>query len=267
MAVTISGTTGIQGNLQGNVTGAVTGNASTATLATNATTAVVASSASNIVPASNLGLATCKAWVNFNGTEPLSTITTRGAGESITVTAGSNIGVWNVSSGVASGVVGGNYFITSIGGVVNATLGGVVVATGGFQIIGVNNGTQYSIRLRNGAATVNETITGNNNPNLGFQVLITGIRSSYNVSSVVRTPGGSAGGDYTINFTTPMADANYLIVCNASDITNGTLNAGAAVVAPDVTGQTITSSRFHVLDNNSDTRIDTRLISFVVFGN
>jgi hypothetical protein len=34
MPVTISGTTGVQGNVTGNVTGAVTGNASTATLAT-----------------------------------------------------------------------------------------------------------------------------------------------------------------------------------------------------------------------------------------
>lgn len=42
------------------------------------------------------------------------------------------------------------------------------------------------------------------------------IRSSYNVSSVVK----NGGGDYTINFTNNMLDANYVITATASDNTD-----------------------------------------------
>jgi hypothetical protein len=49
------------------------------------------------------------------------------------------------------------------------------------------------------------------------------IRSSLNVSSVVR----NAVGDYTINFTTPISDSNYLIIGSGS---YGTQQGGAAFI-------------------------------------
>ena len=106
----------------------------------------------------------------------------------------------------------------SIGGVANATLGGVVVATGGFQITGRNSGTLYAIRLLNGAATSNQTITGNGTAS-GFQVIILGIRSSYNVSSITKL----GVGDYQISFQTAMADANYTVAA----LNSGAFSPGA----------------------------------------
>lgn len=43
------------------------------------------------------------------------------------------------------------------------------------------------------------------------------IRASYNVSSI--TDNGT--GDYTVNFTTAMADANYCVCASGDSITNG----------------------------------------------
>ncbi|MDQ1344329.1 MAG: hypothetical protein QG650_1050, partial [Patescibacteria group bacterium] len=42
------------------------------------------------------------------------------------------------------------------------------------------------------------------------------IRASHNVASVVR----NNAGDYTVNFTTAMPDANYAVVANSGDATN-----------------------------------------------
>jgi hypothetical protein len=44
------------------------------------------------------------------------------------------------------------------------------------------------------------------------------IRASYNVSSI--TDNGT--GDYTVNFTTALADVNYSLIANSSNGTNGT---------------------------------------------
>ena len=52
------------------------------------------------------------------------------------------------------------------------------------------------------------------------------IRASYNVSSI--TDNGT--GDYTVNFTTALADANYSVVANHS-----ALSLGVACVGPGVT--------------------------------
>jgi hypothetical protein len=61
------------------------------------------------------------------------------------------------------------------------------------------------------------------------------IRSSFNVSSVVR----NATGDYTISFTTVMPNANYAAIGNATNIgnvpgtgnTNGTVSTFSATTA------------------------------------
>lgn len=150
----------------------------------------------------------CRAWVNFNGLAILGTVNAP-VGESITVTAGSDLGVFNVGTTFAP-YSGLRYLITSIGGSAGATLGGVEVATTGIQILSANSGTQYRIRLLAGPALSNQTITGNNTSS-GFVYNGTGIRESGNVSSVVK----NSVGNYTINFTTPMPTANYTWISNA----------------------------------------------------
>lgn len=220
MPVTISGTTGIQTPgvansgtstatlFSGPLTGNVTGNASTATLATSASTAVVATSA---VPSSNLGLATCKAWVNFNGRiiNPNYVVPTA---LTMSTVAGSNIGNFSQTGGVIdTDHVGCIHRIIQIGGVSNALFGGVDVSTLGIQILTVvsTGGSNFTgtFRLLSGPAISSQTITGTGSSSSGFSFNITGIRSAYNVSSVTR----NGTGDYTINFTTPMADAFYSV--------------------------------------------------------
>jgi hypothetical protein len=265
----------------GPVTGAVTGNASTATrLATartislsgdvtgtasfdgSANATIAATVPNNSVTAAKLGsterLQLCKAFVNFNGADAIGTTTNRVSGETIVVTSGSSAGVWNISS-TTSTVVGQIYTIPSIGGVANATLGGVVVATGGFQITGINSGTQYAIRLLNGAATSNQTITGNGTAS-GFQVIILGIRSSYNVSSITKL----GAGDYQISFQTLMADAGYTVVAQ-----KGASNSvDAAFANINTNGQTTTGVRVSTgYGTGALTLSDYPQTSVLVFGN
>lgn len=227
MPVTISGTTGIQtpgvansgtstaALFSGPLAGNVTGNASTATLATSASTAVVANSASNIVPASNLGLATCKAWVNFNGAEGNINNVLSNSG-AITVTSGSTDGTWAVV-GSSSIYIGQVYYIRSINGVANALLGGRNVSNNGLSTFNPNVGfriisqttNSYGIRLLEGPALTNDSASVHT-------VFVTGIRSAYNVSSVTR----NGTGIYTVNFATAMADPYYCVMSKGNDDLN-----------------------------------------------
>lgn len=63
----------------------------------------------------------------------------------------------------------------------------------------------------------NGTLAGTNAPIAG-----------HNVSSVTRT----AAGAYTINFTTPMEDANYGVVLSCTLAANATGNAPSSVASP-----------------------------------
>ena len=166
--------------------------------------------ANNAVTAAKLGTneqkQIAKAWVNFNGLEVFSSTNAINA-STIVATSGSSTGTWNTAAAAFStGQVGVIYYITSIGGVAGATLGGLNVATVGFQVTGFVSSTQLTIRFLAGAATSSQTITGTGTSS-GFVLVGTGIRSSYNVSSVTK----NGTGNYTVNFATAMADANYSV--------------------------------------------------------
>lgn len=83
------------------------------------------------------------------------------------------------------------------------------------------------------------------------------IRSSFNVSSVVR----NSTGNYTVNFTTSMPNSNYLLAgsCNYGNNTNG---ASGAVVSP----YTKTTSSIIVLTNSANAPQDNYEIDFIFFG-
>ena len=87
------------------------------------------------------------------------------------------------------------------------------------------------------------------------------IRSSYNVSSVTK----NGTGDYTVNFTTPMADANYSMsgMCN---------NAFGMVVglAPGGSYTTVTlktTSQVRIVTRNWENLYDISDVSVQVSGN
>ena len=93
------------------------------------------------------------------------------------------------------------------------------------------------------------------------------IRSQYNVSSVTK----NGTGDYTVNFATPMADANYSVTANAagssssaginSSITLFETSAGVTV-AP-----TSSSFRFYIRAGNPPVISDSEYLCAIVFGN
>ena len=89
-------------------------------------------------------------------------------------------------------------------------------------------------------------------------------RANYNISSVTK----NGTGDYTLNFTNILSDANYSYVVsvgrNASGYTIPTLNMNGAntSVAP-----TTLSARFSTLLHTGASFQDSAYINVVVFGN
>jgi hypothetical protein len=84
------------------------------------------------------------------------------------------------------------------------------------------------------------------------------IRSSYNVSSITKV----GAGNYTVNFTTALTDANYSFCVSGkrADSTYGTLFA---------TTNTPTTTSFKVYTFSADfvTFIDYEIVNVQVFGN
>ena len=84
------------------------------------------------------------------------------------------------------------------------------------------------------------------------------IRASYNVSSI--TDNGT--GDYTVNFTTAMVDANYAIGQAAEDPTNS--EGYAFVGLPNAGVRTATQCRFKVTRLNTGT-VDSPTVCIAIF--
>jgi len=91
-------------------------------------------------------------------------------------------------------------------------------------------------------------------------IVTTSIRASYNVSSVTR----NGTGDYTMNFTNAMADANYCVV-GSVNISTSNYNA---VFAPNYTSAPTTSAmRFCTSAGSTTIFYDCGYIYVAIFGN
>jgi hypothetical protein len=84
------------------------------------------------------------------------------------------------------------------------------------------------------------------------------IRSSYNVSSVTK----NATGDYTVNFATAMADANYSVSCSIQSVSASTFT----VVQKAGTNPTVSSCSFLTF-NTGFSASDTPFVFVSIFGN
>ena len=88
------------------------------------------------------------------------------------------------------------------------------------------------------------------------------IRASYNVSSVTR----NGTGDYTVNFATALADANYVPLVTQQRTANGT-----TVTFPNISSTTApTTSAVRVGNDGSGattTSADAAIFCVVIFGN
>jgi len=88
------------------------------------------------------------------------------------------------------------------------------------------------------------------------------IRASANVSSITDNGGQ---GDYTVNFTTAMPDANYSIMGSAST-TSGDVNRGNRFVTLyDGSAPAAGSCRFYTAQSNTAVNRDCIYISLAVF--
>jgi hypothetical protein len=83
-------------------------------------------------------------------------------------------------------------------------------------------------------------------------------RANYNVSSVTK----NGTGDYTVNFATPMADANYVI-----SYTVKTTGVGTWVSAISNESNSQIASSFRVITGNGSTTADSSTLCFTIFGN
>jgi hypothetical protein len=135
----------------------------------------------------------CKAWVNFNaGANTNLTGTYSQSGTTVTVTA------------TAHGLIVGNTVFADI------TSGTGVDGT--YTVATVTDANTFTY-----TAGTSLTTSGN------ITLVRNTIRASYNVSSI--TDNGT--GDYTVNFTTALVDANYATVASA-----GRGTPGSALVSP-----------------------------------
>lgn len=83
------------------------------------------------------------------------------------------------------------------------------------------------------------------------------IRASFNVSSVTR----NGTGDYTVNFTNAMPDANY----SALAVGNYTLSAGGSVIATPKSGTTPTTSAIQIFAEVNGSIADLSYVNVSIF--
>lgn len=82
------------------------------------------------------------------------------------------------------------------------------------------------------------------------------IRASGNVTSI--TDNGT--GDYTVNFTTAMSDANYGFACGSGDVGASRQGVGPVNAAP-----TTTSFRMQTININGTALVDVAYVSATFF--
>jgi hypothetical protein len=142
----------------------------------------------------------------------LNIVTGSGSGaNAITIDASQNVTFANAITTTGNGTIGGALSVTG-----NATITGTLTATGG-----VANSIKAWVNF-NGTGTV-------------------AIRGSFNVTSI--TDNGT--GDYTINFTNAMTDANYSIAGTAS---RNTIGNYASFFSPYSSAPTTTALRIQAVN-------------------
>jgi hypothetical protein len=90
------------------------------------------------------------------------------------------------------------------------------------------------------------------------------IRASYNVSSI--TDNGT--GDYTVNFTNALTDANYSTVISASAIYASATTVGAAQINSSTTTEvapTTTAMTFSMINASNSNFFDVKYLNVAVF--
>jgi len=132
--------------------------------------------------------------------------------------------------------------------------------TGAFTIAAPNSNTDRTLTLPDATGTVQVSgaaISGTTGSWVNFNGTGTvAIRASGNVSSI--TDNGT--GDYTVNFTTAMPDANYAVACMAG----GTSSVGWSRLA-DTPAPTTSAYRIYVANSGGTALLDAAFVNVAVF--
>ena len=92
------------------------------------------------------------------------------------------------------------------------------------------------------------------------------IRSSYNVSSIT----DNATGDYTVNFTTALSDANYCFTAGTTGNSSGNITRTVVVKGTDAGGATTKTTTAVAIQTGGTagaTLVDMAEVYVVIFGN
>lgn len=122
-------------------------------------------------------------------------------GSTLATSQNSNLGTWTMTNSTTfqgDRLVGMIFKIPSIAGIAAATLGGVNVSTLGIEITRALSATQLEFKLLSGTATAAQSVNT-------FTFVTDGIRSKYNITTVVK----NAYGNYTVTFEVPFSDTTY----------------------------------------------------------
>lgn len=84
------------------------------------------------------------------------------------------------------------------------------------------------------------------------------IRAAFNVSSIT----DNGVGDYTVNFTTALADANYFAAACAGDTSGG---LGSIIGGAPFTTQTASALRLNVLNGSASAAADRTHVGVAIF--
>ena len=168
----------------------------------------------------------CRAWVNFNGTANTNLSGTYSqSGTTVTVTA------------TAHGLIVGSSIYSDI-----------TTGTGVDGVYTVATVTDANIFTYTAGTSL--TTSGN------ITLIRSTIRASGNVSSVA----DNTTGDYSVNFSVAMPDANYTTVC-----LNTQASGNAPVNTSINTSRTSSASVIHITTSQGSTRLDTSLVQIAVF--
>jgi hypothetical protein len=203
-----------------------------------------------------------KAWVNFNGAGISSA--SLASGQVITANAGGKTGTWTTPASWVASQLGTIFKIDTIGGSSSGTLGGIPCSQLFLQLTSIPTTSNAIFTLVDaGGGSVDTTFTSTQSiTGTGSSSVLTftssGIRSSYNVSSV--TKNGTS--DYTINFTTALADANY-------SVSGSSINPSGIItlcISP-LSSPTASSVRIETLRTSPLGGVDSTNVSVQIFGN
>jgi len=178
--------------------------------------------------------------------------------------------------GIAAGATANTGTVTSVGitaGTAISVSGSPITGSGSITVnntgvTSVTAGSGISVSASTGGVTITNTSSVNSTQlckawiNFGYISSSMTTRASYNVSSVTR----NGSGNYTINFTSAFADANYAAVGLTSRNYNGSSNMSITSLTPGNNAQTQTSSGFTVTcQDQASNQNDIATGSFAVF--